>query len=425
MHRSLLVVDSRVADVNQLLVGIGKSAQVVSIAPEEDAIVRIAEALALGTFNHLEILSHGQPGEVLLGRDRLDTATLIQCQDLLKSWGQRLDKAGEIILHGCQVGAGAIGQAFIEQLHQLTGVGIAANQDLTGGDRTQGNWNLDVLVGGASGRSLLRWDSRRAYAHTLATFFVNQSTDDGTGNTAGTLSNAILQANGNSEADTIVLQTGVTVNGVMTRLIDSDITLTGDDPSTPAIVETQTISGGSTYRPLFIRSGTVTLQDLTITNSVATGGAGGRNRGGGGAGLGGGLFIYNGNVAIKRVNFTNNQAIGGSGSTPPAGYAGGGGGLFGAGVAGGGGLFASALPSPNGVNGGYGGSGNYGGGAGNENSNFGPGNVYSGNGSFGGGGGYAYVYRGIGRGGDGGFGGGGGSAISGDDNRSPFLCIWW
>ncbi len=164
MRSSLFVVDSRVADANQLTEGLAPSAQILPIAPEENAVARIAQVLDAhpNGIDRLEIVSHGQPGALLLGRDRLDAAQLTHYRAALKIWGRSLGQAGEIILHGCQVGAGAIGQAFVEQIHRLTGAGVAANQDITGGDHTEGNWVFDVLVGGAIGRSGLSWTARQS-----------------------------------------------------------------------------------------------------------------------------------------------------------------------------------------------------------------------------------------------------------------------
>ncbi|MBE9042416.1 hypothetical protein IQ235_16720, partial [Oscillatoriales cyanobacterium LEGE 11467] len=96
----------------------------------------------------------------------------------------------------------------------------------------------------------------------MAIFRVTQANDNGEGDTANTLSWAIKEANNAAGDDTIVLDTNVTVAGVMKRLLNSNITLTGDDPDT-ATVETVSISGGDTYRPLFVKSGTVNLANLT------------------------------------------------------------------------------------------------------------------------------------------------------------------
>ena len=94
-------------------------------------------------------------------------------------------------------------------------------------------------------------------------------------------------------------------------------------------------------RGLFVYGGAVTINDLTIANTVARGGGGGTGSpaaaaGGGGAGLGGGLFVGNsdtvvGVVSLSGVDFVDNAAIGGNGgkTIDMGGGGGGGGGLGG------------------------------------------------------------------------------------------------
>ncbi|MFZ1387716.1 MAG: Ig-like domain-containing protein [Thiolinea sp.] len=249
-----------------------------------------------------------------------------------------------------------------------------------------------------------------------ANFDVTVANDAGDGTDSantGTLSWAIRQANATAGADTITLKTDVSIQGVMKSLIDSDLTLQNDG-------NPRSISGNNTYRPLFIKSGTVIIKNLTLKEGKAKGGA--SDEGGGGAGLGGALFVYQGKVSLDTVNFVNNQAIGGSSGTTSAGA--GGGGMFGnssLGSFGGGGLFAhSIFNATDMVTAGYGGNGNYSGGIGafggggsgefdSYSTTFVP---YVGqNGGFGGGGGTASE-----GGGNGGFGGGG---ASGGSDYSP------
>lgn len=266
--------------------------------------------------------------------------------------------------------------------------------------------------------------SSSAYAVNPSACSVNVNTDDGTGDTTATLSWAIFQANQGLCVDNIInLQTDVTITGVMKRLIKSDLTLQSD----PLAGDTYTISGEGSYRPLFVKSGTVTIKNLTLANGKAKGGDGS----GGGAGLGGALFVYDGTVSVENVAFNNNNATGGN---APADNYGGGGGMFGNGggtdYSGGGGLFGngSEINGYLGGNGGYGGLGGYGGsagigsaslgsetGGGGTNGDFGGGGGggnYGGNGGFGGGGG-AGAYNGGRLGSNiGGFGGGGGGGGS-------------
>ncbi|MEG4805275.1 Ig-like domain-containing protein [Microcoleus sp. ARI1-B5] len=238
----------------------------------------------------------------------------------------------------------------------------------------------------------------------MTNFTVNQTTDDGTGLTSGTLSYAILQANQLAGNDTITINNDVRVTGVVKTLVNSNITIVGNNHSISGDANNNGINDSGDVRPLFILSGTVGISDLTITNGRAKGGDSGQ--GAGGAGLGGGLFIYNGNVSLNHVAFSNNAAQGGSSGVTGLGR--GGGGLFGnGGGGGGGGLFADSTNN----NGGYGGNGNYGG---SSNGGFGGGGQYfsysNGTGGFGGGGGGG-VYGG--KGFSGGFGGGGGYGFYG------------
>ncbi len=117
---------------------------------------------------------------------------------------------------------------------------------------------------------------------------------------------------------------------------------------------------GASYdqRGLFVYSGTVNIQLLTIGNTEAIGGN--ATGGGGGAGLGGGLFVANdttsgynagpADVTLIGVNFSGDQAIGGTSIAGVAqnrgggGMVGAGGGVFDnvTGGGGGGGLGAGA-----------------------------------------------------------------------------------
>lgn len=236
-----------------------------------------------------------------------------------------------------------------------------------------------------------------------ANYDVTMENDDGTGGTDNTLSWAILQANTvvPSGADTITLKTNVKINGVMKALLNSDITLRSDSTI-------RTISGENKYRPLFIKSGNVVIENLKVANGLAKGGD--SKRGGGGAGMGGALFVYDGDVTVRNVTFENNNATGGSYNADLAGD--GGGGMFGDATSGsgGGGLFANA----SGIDGAYGGNG-YGG-------NGGSGGGDGENGGFGGGGGGALGgFPANGLGGTGGFGGGGGGGAEGSVQDGEYI----
>ncbi|WP_445174443.1 hypothetical protein [Microcoleus sp.] len=114
----------------------------------------------------------------------------------------------------------------------------------------------------------------------MANFTVNQTTDDGTGLISGTLSYAILQANDLLGNDTITINSDVRVTGVMKTLVDSNISIVGNNHRISGDVNNNGINDNGDVRPLFILSGTVDISDLTITNGRAKGGDSGQGAGG-------------------------------------------------------------------------------------------------------------------------------------------------
>ena len=166
-----------------------------------------------------------------------------------------------------------------------------------------------------------------------------------------------------SDTTTIVIHTEADLDGAIDQIDNNansgqsfliqlqptggDLTLTQDMPLLNAGNDTVTIDGGGSildgdgqFRGVFVQSGDVTVQNLTIQNMLAEGGAGGAGlaAGGGGAGLGGGLFVGQGaTVELNNVAFDSDAAIGGAGGSAEAldTAGGGGGGMGGAGGEGG------------------------------------------------------------------------------------------
>jgi autotransporter-associated beta strand protein len=110
-----------------------------------------------------------------------------------------------------------------------------------------------------------------------------------------------------------------------TITLNNDVILTGNLPPIARDVTIggagHTLDGAGQFRGLEVLSGSVSIDDLTISGNVAKGG-------GGGAGLGGGLFVGTGaTVTTTNVRLANNQAVGGNAN--PASAANGGNGLGG------------------------------------------------------------------------------------------------
>jgi len=155
----------------------------------------------------------------------------------------------------------------------------------------------------------------RAHADT---YYVSNG-NEGTG--VGTLGWAIGQANSKpTAANVIQFDPGVVVHSRTQYVINANVTINGSGGTDPSGVD---MNGYD--RAFFVVGGTVTFNNLTITNGHARGGHGG-DGGGGGAGLGGGIFVADGtamtgvplpagtaNVTVSGVKFRGNSAEGGAG----------------------------------------------------------------------------------------------------------------
>ncbi len=183
---------------------------------------------------------------------------------------------------------------------------------------------------------------------------------------AGSLRQAIANATNGGTINFSVTGT-ITLTNSLPAIFKS---LTIDGPGAGSL----TISGNNLYRIFFVDagSGSVNINNVTLANGSAQGGAGGNAFGGGGLGAGGALFVNSGSLIVSNVNFTGNSAVGGAGAGT-SGEGGGGGGLGGTG--------GSASGEGGGGGGGF--SGNGGGVPSNSNSSGGGGGGFAGNGGQG------------------------------------------
>ncbi|QHV00554.1 Calx-beta domain-containing protein, partial [Synechocystis sp. CACIAM 05] len=228
---------------------------------------------------------------------------------------------------------------------------------------------------------------------------------------------AINNANSSSGADTIRITGDIRLTSFL-PLITSDIEFIGNGYTISGDANNNGVNDAGDVSIFFVKEGTVSISNLTLSGGRAQGGKGGNGLpgGGGGMGAGGALLINSGNVTLTNVTFSNNQAIGGNGGDNfdgSVGFTGGGGG---GGLSGNGGNGGASSSSP----------GNYGGGGGGLRGDGGEGSGSSPNRVGGGGGGTIDNASGFGVGGNanggnggvegtssataGGFGGGGGAA---------------
>ncbi|AOS83392.1 hypothetical protein BIU88_04080 [Chlorobaculum limnaeum] len=145
---SIVFIDSRVEQKERLIAAFSDDTEYHVLSEERDGIDQIADTLSgKSGYSSIHIISHGSPGSITIGSTLLDDANLDHYADALSQIGYAFQTNADLLLYGCNVGAGDAGQAFIEHLSQLTSLDVAASNDATGGTLAGGDWELEVQAG--------------------------------------------------------------------------------------------------------------------------------------------------------------------------------------------------------------------------------------------------------------------------------------
>ncbi|MBW4464973.1 MAG: DUF4347 domain-containing protein [Pegethrix bostrychoides GSE-TBD4-15B] len=205
---SLVLIDAAVKDHQHLTRHLRSDCQVVLLKAGQNGIEQITELLAdYRDLESLHIVSHGQPGELLLGAAAVNLSSLESQATAVRSWAKALKHQASILLYGCQVAATEAGRGFVQKLRDLTGSEVAASTTLTGAAQGGGNWQLEFATGLTALAAELPFSPQTlaAYPHTLTvllneTFTGNTVTGSWLFGTDGSSADPYLTASSNATA---------------------------------------------------------------------------------------------------------------------------------------------------------------------------------------------------------------------------------
>jgi hypothetical protein len=144
-----------VTDWQRLIGEVNQNATLLVLDSARDGLTQIAEAVANSSnIDAIHIISHGSSGSLLLGSTTLDSSNLSDYETQLTTIGNALTETGDLLLYGCNVAQGDVGQAFIQQLAIITSADVAASTDLTGGANQGGDWILEANTGSIESTTL-------------------------------------------------------------------------------------------------------------------------------------------------------------------------------------------------------------------------------------------------------------------------------
>ncbi|UPK31765.1 tail fiber protein [Bradyrhizobium sp. 186] len=149
----VVFIDSRVANIHVLLVGLASDEQAFVIDGASDGFAQIAAFLAtnaLTGLSSISIVGHGAPGEIELGSSVIDDANLAGDAAALAVIGKSLASGGTLALYGCDTASGATGSQFISDLSAYAGGVTVEASTHPVGNADPVSWTLDASTAAGS-----------------------------------------------------------------------------------------------------------------------------------------------------------------------------------------------------------------------------------------------------------------------------------
>ncbi|MBE9070379.1 DUF4347 domain-containing protein [Leptolyngbya cf. ectocarpi LEGE 11479] len=122
---ALVIFDSRVDDLPQLLAGLRPGVSAHVLDPDRDGIEQISQLMHQQPTASLTLVAHGFPGGLQLGSGILELNNLNRYSGQLRDWFRTVARP-QLTLLACHVAAGDAGSEFVETLAVLTEATVTA-----------------------------------------------------------------------------------------------------------------------------------------------------------------------------------------------------------------------------------------------------------------------------------------------------------
>jgi Domain of unknown function (DUF4347)/Domain of unknown function (DUF4082) len=176
--RTIAFVDAKIADAVNVMENVQADVKIF-LDPTRDGIEQITQALSnYHDLTGIDIISHGNVGQVQLGTNTLNANSLPQYAHELQQWGTSLAEGADILFYGCNFAGDTTGQSFVKELSSLIGADIAASTNLTGNAAKGGDWNLEYATGKIETATPFANSLMSSYQGLLASVFTTQTPDN-------------------------------------------------------------------------------------------------------------------------------------------------------------------------------------------------------------------------------------------------------
>ncbi len=148
----IVFVDTATPDYQTLVDGLvgdpNRHFEVIYIDSDQDGLKVISDHLASASeVDAIHLISHGAPGEIELGNQRLTEDLLVDNATRVAAWSTAFSQDGDILIYGCDLASTVEGEQLVDSLALLTSADVAASDDLTGQASLGGDWDLEYRTG--------------------------------------------------------------------------------------------------------------------------------------------------------------------------------------------------------------------------------------------------------------------------------------
>ena len=144
----LVVIDSSVQDKATLYRGLRPGVAAVEIDASRPGLPQLVEALrGYRALAAIHVVSHANAGVLQLGSSRIDAEAMHGELSAMQALRGAVRDGADLLLYGCDLAAGASGEALLDIIHQGTGMDVAGSSNLTGDAEQGGDWELEVQRG--------------------------------------------------------------------------------------------------------------------------------------------------------------------------------------------------------------------------------------------------------------------------------------
>ncbi|MGE5659703.1 MAG: DUF4347 domain-containing protein, partial [Actinomycetota bacterium] len=173
--KQIIFINPKVEDYKQLIAGVKPGIEIVVLDPLRDGVEQITQVLAnRKDIEAVHIVSHGSDGSINLGSTQLNNENLQAYGSQLQAWKKSLATGADLLIYGCDVAAGEIGNQFVQQLSNLTGADVAASTNLTGNSALGADWILEKQTGSIESGLAFEESALESYDSILAPCLTNQ-----------------------------------------------------------------------------------------------------------------------------------------------------------------------------------------------------------------------------------------------------------